>query len=108
MEKVLEQDLKDWESASIPEEIVEELSEGPYDVGEIIINTAIEMGDYHGAFSELRESLSGLGNFFRGLYKDQRKHYYRNAWGYQPKRIPPKVTVCSSRHRGRKCKKIRK
>lgn len=107
MEKVLKQELKDWESASISNEIVEELSEDSLCVEavEVIMESAIDSGDHHNGYSELRSCFSGLSDFFNRIYNKQRKNYYRNPWGYQPKNIPPKVAVCSSRHKGRKCKK---
>ena len=46
-------------------------------------------------------------NVYRTICIKQRDTYYYNHWGYQPKNIPPKHAVCSSRRRGRPCKKRR-
>lgn len=51
--------------------------------------------------SHLKETF----NVYRTVYIKQRDTYYHNHWGYQPKNIPPKHATCSSRRRGRPCKK---
>lgn len=44
-------------------------------------------------------------NVYRTICIKQRDTYYLNHWNYQPKNIPPKHATCSSRRRGRPCKK---
>ena len=46
-------------------------------------------------------------NVYRTICIKQSDTYYLDHWGYQPKNIPPKHATCSSRRRGRPCKKRR-
>lgn len=112
MEKILKQDLEDGRTVIVAWEAEEYLSEDET-IGittEDILEAIIECEGTQGMMDRMRimDALDGMREVFFQVRRDIRKAYYKHPWKRQPKRIPPKVAVCSSRHKGRKCKKKRK
>lgn len=100
MEKILKQDLED------DQEVVELREDQDFETTD-----EDNFGGSAWCAEVLSRTMAGIESMrdvYRRIRSGIHKNYYRHPWGYQPKNIPPKVAICSSRHKGRKCKKKRK